>query len=223
MLVSLIDTTNNELLSFPVTPSKVTFERGAIKIGIESIVLGDIPWGRGRNAETVHLSGIFPGYKQNIPRNNDLPPSVIDKKLKDILDHKPFAKELRFIITSENFTININMPVFLDDYTPIMEIGDDTLHYSITLKEYRSYRLRRFDTVNKKVTTKEAKRTTPPTPQTYTVKKGDNLWAITRRQLGSGARYMELFNHNKSRLRSKNPSLIYPGEVLHIPESWLKK
>ena len=223
MLVSLIDTTNNELLSFPVAPSKVTFERGATKIGIESIVLGDIPWGRGRNAETIYLDGIFPGYKQVVVKQNAATPAEIDKYLKEILDHKPFSKELRFIVTSEDFPVNINMPVFLDDYKSYYEGGDDTLYYSIALKEYRNYRLKRFDTADKKVTLKEATRTTPPQSQTYTVKQGDNLWAITRKYIGNGARYMELFNLNKGTLRSKNPSLIYPGEVLYIPESWLKK
>ena len=58
--------------------------------------------------------------------------------------------------------------------------------------------------------------------KTYTVVKGDTLWQISRRYLGTGSRYMEIFNMNPQ-IRSHNPNLIYPGEVLIIPESTEKK
>ena len=50
---------------------------------------------------------------------------------------------------------------------------------------------------------------------TYTVVKGDCLWAIAKRFYGSGAKYTLIYNANKGII--KNPSLIYPGQVLTIP------
>lgn len=57
--------------------------------------------------------------------------------------------------------------------------------------------------------------TTAPKAKTYTVKKGDSLWAITKKYTGNGSKYMQLFNANKSKI--KNPNLIYIGQVLTLP------
>ncbi len=50
---------------------------------------------------------------------------------------------------------------------------------------------------------------------TYTVVKGDCLWNIAKKFYGSGAKYTVIYNANKGII--KNPSLIYPGQVLTIP------
>ena len=58
-----------------------------------------------------------------------------------------------------------------------------------------------------------------PGPQTasvfHTVVKGDNLWKISEKTLGSGARYKEIFEANRPMLT--DPDKIYPGQVLRIP------
>ena len=48
----------------------------------------------------------------------------------------------------------------------------------------------------------------------YTVVKGDSLWAIARRFLGDGSRYPEIARLNQI----PNSNLIYPGQVLRLPE-----
>lgn len=50
---------------------------------------------------------------------------------------------------------------------------------------------------------------------TYIVKTGDCLWSIARGFYGSGAKYTIIFNANRDII--KDPSLIYPGQVLKIP------
>lgn len=50
----------------------------------------------------------------------------------------------------------------------------------------------------------------------YTVKKGDTLGAIAKEQLGAAGRYTEIFEANQPLL--KDPNLIYPGQVLRIPQ-----
>lgn len=51
----------------------------------------------------------------------------------------------------------------------------------------------------------------------YTVQKGDTLGAIAKEHLGQAGRYMEIFEANQPML--KDPNLIYPGQVLRIPQS----
>ncbi len=55
-------------------------------------------------------------------------------------------------------------------------------------------------------------------PRFHTVKKGDNLWKIAEAAYGKGkgAKYTVIFEANKPML--KDPDLIYPGQVLRIPD-----
>ncbi|HRO10755.1 peptidoglycan-binding protein LysM [Amaricoccus sp.] len=52
-------------------------------------------------------------------------------------------------------------------------------------------------------------------PVFHTVVKGDTLWKISEKTLGSGARYKEIFEANRPML--SDPDKIYPGQVLRIP------
>lgn len=56
-----------------------------------------------------------------------------------------------------------------------------------------------------------------PTVQTktYTIKKGDTLWAIAKKYYGKGSEYPKIFNANKDKI--KDPNKIYPGQVIKIP------
>ena len=53
-------------------------------------------------------------------------------------------------------------------------------------------------------------------PKTYTVVKGDCLWNIAKKYLGSGSKWREIYNLNKDKI--KNANLIYPGQVLKMPD-----
>jgi nucleoid-associated protein YgaU len=52
-------------------------------------------------------------------------------------------------------------------------------------------------------------------PKFHTVAKGESLWKISAEHLGSGAKYMEIFEANKPML--SDPDKIYPGQNLRIP------
>lgn len=49
----------------------------------------------------------------------------------------------------------------------------------------------------------------------HVIVSGDTLWALAEQYLGSGTRYMEIFN--ASNFSSGDPGLIYPGEIAIIP------
>ncbi|WP_243613226.1 peptidoglycan-binding protein LysM [Shimia aestuarii] len=53
-------------------------------------------------------------------------------------------------------------------------------------------------------------------PTFHTVEKGDTLWAISKKALGDGNRYNEIFEANRPML--SHPDKIYPGQVLRIPQ-----
>ena len=56
---------------------------------------------------------------------------------------------------------------------------------------------------------------TPAESTTYIVIRGDSLWKIAQKQLGSGQKWTEIYQANKDTI--KNPSLIYIGQSLFIP------
>ena len=57
----------------------------------------------------------------------------------------------------------------------------------------------------------------PDVPQAdhLTIKPGDNLWYLSRLKYGAGRQYTVIYEANKELI--KNPSLIYPGQVLTAP------
>lgn len=56
--------------------------------------------------------------------------------------------------------------------------------------------------------------TPPPQASSYTVVRGDSLWAICKRVYGDSSLAYKLATANGI----KNPNLIYPGQVLTLPD-----
>ena len=119
--------------------------------------------------------------------------------------------------TTRNIMRN-NTLVVLENYV-IMESADSApdIEVSIELKEYVKYGTivkeidTKTNTVKNSVVKKEANKAIP---NTYTVKKGDTLWAIAKKLLGDGAKCWNLAKLNNI----SNPNRIRPGQVLKIQD-----
>jgi len=54
-----------------------------------------------------------------------------------------------------------------------------------------------------------------PAPQNVIIRRGDNLWSISRRLYGRGIRFSTIYEANNDQIR--NPDLIYPGQTFVLP------
>lgn len=168
-----------------------------------------------------------------IPQMN-YPSAVWDGSIddaEDFLDHLHDLKEsgdpFEFIVIRDgpgrNDFFDTNIDVTLEDY----KVSDDVkegldLVVSLTMKEYKSYGTKIMNFViveDQPVPAAEEpepeRQAEVPTAKTYTVQKGDCLTLITKRQLGNGNRWREIYDLNRDKI--SNPNMIQIGWVLTLP------
>ena len=118
-----------------------------------------------------------------------------------------------------------NLTVGLEDY----QITDDAkegfdLTVSVKLKQYRAFGTKTVQITPSPAPSQPAtatvqkpprETTSAPKAANYTVKSGDCLWNIAKKQLGDGSRWKEIYELNKDKI--KNPNLIYSGQSLTMP------
>ena len=102
----------------------------------------------------------------------------------------------------------------LDGSTVILEGEVDTLHEKNRII-MAAGNIDGIDAVDDRIVLTEPVQVIPET-QFYTVVKGDWLSKISKKVYGSSKHYNVIFEANKPML--KDPDLIYPGQVLVIPE-----
>jgi len=203
----------SERLQIPVLPEKFDVSVGSKNSSVDVTGLGEITVKQSRPAYQLSFSSFFPASKFPGIENVTLlePLGCVERIKRWIEGDKP----IHIIITGAGIDEYCTIEKF-DYYEQGGDIG--TIHYSLSLKEYREVTLRRVRVQNRTatVTKTETRVDNTTTPKTYTVKKGDCLWNIAKSIYGSGADYSKIYEANKGTIGS-NPNKIYPGQVFTIP------
>ena len=105
----------------------------------------------------------------------------------------------------------VNVPVLLGALEYEERDGTNDMYCKLPLYEYRFLE---EVTVEKCAARPAEAANQPQTADSYTVAKGDSLWAICRKFYGDGSLAYKLATANGI----KNPNLIYPGQVLTLPD-----
>lgn len=204
-------------IQFPMLPEKVNLGADAKFMTYSIISLGDVKIPRGKGTKEISWSGIFPGSvrkKNSLVRKFTKPNTLI----KDMEKYRDNGTKCTLLVTGTC----INYTVYISSFKGKYSGGAGDFYYDIKFVIAREIKIRttnelkikspaaRTESKKKSKNTKTEKKT-----RTYTVQSGDCLWRIAQKFLGNGARYMEIYNLNKSKI--KNPNLIYPGQVLTIP------
>lgn len=199
-------------LVFPLLPESLTLTQQAAHQRVTLWDLGEVTQLRSPGQLTLSFSGFFPG-ESSFP-GGTLSAAEAARQLREMMT--THAAQL-FVVAGVPFPLSMQMTV--EELTLTQQAGDeDGIHYALTLREYRTPT---FTTIV--TTTGSGSGGTAALPQRpdsrpaetrYTVVKGDSLWAIARRSLGDGSRYPEIARLNQI----PNSNLIYPGQVLRLPE-----
>lgn len=209
-------------------PEKIKYGGSGKFMTYGIISLGDVKVPRGSALDEISWSGTFPGSS----RKGE--PYVLTEYWKTPAKYIKQIRGWRDKGTKVNVTISgagVNMDCYVEKFEGKFTGGHGDFDYDISFVEAQEITITATKPSKKKTTTKkknQKKRKTSkkkkkqtskskPKTRTYTVKSGDCLWRIAQQYLGSGARYMEIYNLNRSKI--SNPNLIYPGQVLTLPAS----
>lgn len=204
-----------EKLMLPVNPESFSVKCGSDNDSVNVVGLGEITIIQGRPALQISFASFFPAsYFPGCKVRSPTAPLTLIQKIKE---WQSGDKPVHLIVTQ----CGVDMYCTIEDF-PHNENGGDvgTYHYSLTLKEYREVTVRQIDvsggiaSIPKSSSSRVDNRTNPGT---HTVVKGDCLWKIAKKYYGDGAQYKKIYNANKAVIGG-DPNLIYPGQVLTIPD-----
>lgn len=216
-IVKIKDDVLKKEIILPMTPNEITKSGAAIERGITTVFSGEMPRPKGRKAYRYSFSGILLDDSFDYPQFSSISPKELEYLLSEWQGYRtPYNRKLHLVVSDTE----INKFVYLANHTIDFRGAGRTLHYTVEFVEWRDFEIKVYEATNTSTETKVRAAIAKET--TYTVIKGDSLYKIARKYTGNGMKWPELFNLNKSKLRSKNPDLIYPGEKLSIPSGWLK-
>lgn len=208
---------NGERFQLPVNPESITVLSSFGFEDVEITSLGEFTVIGNRQLQTLEFSSFFPrDYSAIYCDTTDVRnPFDYIKALENARDER---KPVRFSITGTP----INLPVTIRDisFEPEKAGSPGDIYYTISLKEYRPISVKKTETKPNGTTAKASTTSQRPSekPKTtgYTVIRGDSLWKIAQRELGSGDRWRDIYEKNKSVIGA-NPNLIKPGQKLVMP------
>lgn len=193
---------NNQQEGFqiPVNPESLEVKDTGNGKTYDVLKLGEINVIQNPRLAEYSWSSIFPGQRYPfLATDLVLPPRRYIEYIRKWMGTK---RPIRFIFTGPTF--DINTPATIEEFTWKEVAGSEgDIEYSIRLKQYVFYAAKRVIIVppqqgqTAKAAVQKPKRPDDRVPpKTYTLKKGDTLWAIAQRYLGSGSRWREIAKLN---------------------------
>lgn len=131
------------------------------------------------------------------------------------MSDKKLARRVQLKLKFNGVDVPENINLHLTGATYTDEEEDSTDDFQISYEDRENKLLGNWLEVKpttSKSTKKVEKKVEDEKTINYVVKRGDTLWAIASKYLGSGTKYTQIAQENNI----KNPNLIYPGQVFKI-------
>lgn len=223
--VKMIIQFDGKQLTLPINPESIEPTSEGNNEDIQIIGLGRTVRKGEPGLKSFSIESFFPGPHSYY--YTGVKPKTCIEFIEKIRNTENKNNNVARIITT-GLPLNVNMYFVVDNFKYSNKAGEEEdIYYTLDIKQYKPYGAK---TVKVDLSGLASARvaavsrpapvatTSQPTHKTYTVKRGDCLWNITKKYTGNGARWKELYNLNKSKIR--NPNLIYPGQVFTLPTGW---
>ena len=226
----------SNVLTFPITPGKLSMKIGGKNKVVSLINEGDINILKSPGLAEIEFEAIFPLKKY--PYGSE--PLDWQKYYDFFKGLKTNKKSFRFIVARTTpkgkRTWDTNELVALEsfDIDENADYGDD-IHVKFNLKQYREYGVKtvKVKSVKPKTTSTASQKRSDDNraenQKQYTVKSGDCLWNIAKMFYGDGSKYMAIYNANREVIEnaakqhgfqsSSTGNRIWAGTVLIIPNA----
>lgn len=223
-----------DVLTFPITPGKLTIKVGSNNKVVTLISEGDINILKSPSLTEIEFEARFPMRKYPYSREYSAFQNYFDK-FKDLKENK---KPFRFIVAREMMkggrTWDTNILVALEEFeiNEDADEGDDVL-ITFNLKQYKEYGVKQLPASSARTTTSTSNvpRSTANNPSSsssnYTVKSGDCLYNIAKKTYNDSSYWQSIYDLNKEVIEktanlygkksSSNGHWIYPGTSLKLP------
>lgn len=193
-------------LQFPVLPEQLTLRGEAGHRRVTLWETGEVTQLRSAKQRVIEFSSFFPPEGSRLLPQGGAPAAAGGKALLGMLqDKKPQ------LFVAAGVANPISMQVTVEGLRLWEDAGDPgSVGFWLRLQEYRQAAASVQPAASGSALQGTPREIARETPEAYTVVKGDTLWGIAKRFLGSGGRYKELAAKNKL----ANPNLIFPGQKI---------
>ena len=189
----------------PITPESYEVTTG-INIQTVSVVgVGDVAVAGDETTNSVTLRSFFPAQRYSFAQTAWTDPQALVTQIESWCAEKTVV---RLIVSGTK----VNRPMIIESIAYGEQDGSNDIEYTITLQKYTYLSAPSLSDDAAGLT--RAEEAPPEVQDTHTVVKGDTLWALARKYYGDGQLAYKLATANSV----KNPNLIYPGQVLTLPD-----
>jgi hypothetical protein len=211
--IYLLDIASGDSLYLPVNPEEIQIRRDKHFETVNIIRLGEVDLcGRGQKIQEVSFSSFFPAvYDSSYCNYPDIPKPAEAMKLLDTWTRDRVLMQL--LITGDILNMH---PAVISASTATHcggEPGD--IYFELTCRAWRDVQVRTKAEAAGAAAGKRAD--IKPVPKVYTVKKGDRLDTIAKRELGKAARWKEIYKLNKATI-GKDYTKLFVGQKLVMPK-----
>ena len=209
-------------IRIPILPEEI-----AVSYGDGTFVTYDI-MNKGEVAEPTGVGLTEVSWKSEFPGSYRTDTSMLHGKRQSPQAYIQIIKSWLNNGTPLNLLVTgypINTDVYVKGYSENVSGAFGDVPYEIRFIEKKDITIKKTTV---KTAAKSTKRTTTKTTK-YTIKKGDTLWGIAKKFLGSGTKWELIYNANKTiieqtakkygRSSSNHGNWIWPGVTLTIPDA----
>lgn len=215
--VKLILKSGDVEMRFPVTPASISMSFGRQVVVYDLIGIGEHTEYAGKTAEEYQLADLLiPGEELPFAFASTIgsdDPQAYIKQLRQWRDDKSAVR----LITSGS-PLQLNVQTYITSVQPVHRGAGKNLYLTIALKDHEALKKHTESSGSASGgasdSGKRESKSTGTGTQTYTVKKGDTLWAICKKYYSNGTLAYKLAAYNGI----KNANYIQVGQKIKIPE-----